>query len=181
MITRRVSAVHRALGDAFLRLPAPVQNAHDNGGTFRLSGHADVEVKPGWLPRLICWAVGLPRHGAHQPVSVDFFTDENGVDRWVRNFAGRMYKSTLRPGTGAHEGKLIENLGIFTTIFGVAADTGRLTFDIERVTALGLPLPGILSVRCHAFETGDGGAFVFDIAIDMGLTGRLIRYRGTMS
>ncbi len=181
MQRQRISAVHRALGDTFFMLPAEVQNAHDNGGRLRLSGRAQVRVKPGWLPKMICWAVGLPRAGADQPVSVDFSTDENGADRWVRNFDGRVYQSTMVAGSGARRGKLIERLGIFTTVFTLSASESRLIFDIERMTALGLPLPGFLSVRCHAFETSESHAFVFDITIEMGFIGELIHYRGTLS
>ena len=177
----RQSAVHRAVGDAFLKLPAEVQKAHDNGGSLLLCGLADVEVKPGILPRLICWAVGLPRGGANQTVSVHFITDESGTDRWVRNFAGRVYRSTMRAGTNAGEGKLIEQLGLFTATFDLAANADRLTFDIVEFKVLGLPLPGLLAVHCHAFETGDGGYFIFDITIGMGFLGNLIRYRGRLS
>lgn len=180
MPANRPSAVHRALGDNFFALPAEVQDAHDTCGALRLCGRADVEVKPGRISQLICWAVRLPRHGKNQPVSVDFCTDENGVDCWVRNFNGRIYKSTLRAGTGSERGKLIERLGIFTTVFVLAASSDRLTFDIERMKVLGLPLPRFLTVRCHAFETAEDGNFVFDITIEMGLLGKLIHYRGAM-
>jgi hypothetical protein len=179
MTPTRQSAIHRALGDAFLKLPAEVRDAHDNGGSLRLSGAADVWVKPGLLPRLVCWAVGLPRAGASQPVSVDFFTDKHGVDRWVRNFSGRVYKSTFTAEPGGN-GRVIERLGVFTIEFALAAEPGRLVFDIAGMKALGLPLPRFLAVACHAEESGDDGAFLFDIAIGMGVLGEIIRYRGRL-
>ncbi len=180
MSTHRQSAVHRALGDAFHKLPAEVQKTHDNGGSLRLAGTADVEVAPGIVPKLICWAVGLPREGANQAVSVQFETDERGTDRWVRNFSGRIYRSTMRAGTRAGEGKLVERLGLFTTTFNLAAYPDRLTFDIVGFKVLGLPMPSPLAVSCHASETGNGVYFFFDITIEVGFLGKLIRYRGRL-
>ena len=138
-------------------------------------------VSPGLLPRLICWAVGLPRHGADQPVSIAFFTNVDGVDRWLRDFDGRRYKSELRAGTGSRQGKLIEHLGMFTTVFALEARAGHLLFEVVQMKLLGVPLPRPLLLRCQAFETGQDGLFMFDIAIGMPLIGRLIHYRGTLS
>jgi hypothetical protein len=176
----RISAVHRALGDAFLLLPVEVQRTHDNGGSLRLSGFASADGPSGLLPRVICWAVGLPRAGANQPVIIDFATDENGVDHWVRNFNGRIYESRLSAVASEREGKLIEHMGIFKTVFRLTAAEDRLTFDIEEMTIFGMQVPKFLAIDCHAFESGKAGGFAFDIAIELGVIGRLIHYYGIL-
>jgi hypothetical protein len=177
----RISAVHRALGDAFFVLPPEVQSAHDNGGSLRLSGRASVTVASGLLSRFICWAVGLPRDGVDQPVNVVLCTRADGFDHWQRDFDGRRYQSVLHAGTGPNQGKLIEKLGIFTTVFALEAQSGHLKFEVTQMKLFGVPLPQALSLRCRAFESGHGGFFTFDITMDMPFTGRLIHYRGRLS
>jgi hypothetical protein len=174
------SAVHRALGGAFDGLPAAVRAVHDHPGRLTASGRADAALGPGLLPRVIAALVGMPRNGGDQPVTVTFETDDSGVDHWRRDFAGRRYRSRLFAGRGRLRGLLVERQGILTTGFALEAAPEALHFRVVRFGVLGLPLPAWLMPRCYAVETGAGGAFSFDITIDLPLIGRLIRYRGTL-
>jgi hypothetical protein len=115
-----------------------------------------------------------------QPVTVAFTTDAKGVDRWVRNFNGRIYKSVLWAEEPSRS-HLLERMGLLTTRFALAAKPDRLTFDIVGMSLLGVPLPRWIRPRCHAFETGQARAFAFDITIEMPPFGRLIHYRGVLS
>jgi hypothetical protein len=174
------SAIHRVLGAAFEALPAAVRAAHDHAGCLVATGRAEAEIGRGPIPRMICAALGLPRGGADQPVSVRFETDAAGTDRWWRDFAGRRYRSRSWAGTGRFAGFLVERQGLMTTIFALAVDGDRLHFRIARFGLLGMMLPRWLAPRCDACETGRDGLFAFDITIDVPLIGRLIRYRGTL-
>jgi hypothetical protein len=180
-MTRRKSAIHEVLGDAFDTLPLEVQRAHDHDGHLRLSGHADVRREPGIINDFVCWIAGLPRSGSGQRVTIDFFYDENGNEHWRRNFAGRVYRSTMRAGQGQFAGKLVERLSVWTGVFDLEARPDRLCWTMTGFGLFGWMLPPVLRLRCEAFESGYGGKFRFDIAMELPYFGHLIAYRGEIA
>ena len=172
-----ISAVHRAVGADFLLLPPAVQRAHDNAGFLVTSGTAQACIAAGWHNRLLCAALGFPRNGAGQPVTVTFATDTHGVDRWNRNFAGRRYHSRLH--ASPRRGLLVERQGPFTNIFEMKGSEAGLSFRVVGFRVLGIPIPGPLRASCEAFESEQDGIMTFDISIGTPL-GPLIRYLGNL-
>jgi hypothetical protein len=174
------SAIARVLGGDFARLPQEVRSVH-SGSPVHITGRADVERGAGPINRMICAILSFPRHGRDQPVTIKFTTDANGVDHWERDFAGRPYASFLSAGSGQYAGHLVERLGPFTIVFSLAEENNRLAFRMVGLYALGTPVPAWLRPSCVAFEDGHEEKFTFDIAIDLPLFGRLIRYRGALT
>lgn len=166
-----------ALGPAMDRLPPAVRAVHDRAGRSVLTGRASVAVKPGWLPWLICAALGLPAAGTEVPVRI-VFESQPDEDRWDRRFGSRRYVS--RYTAGPQPGRVVERMGIVTGHFALTAHPDRLCLTLVRCVVLGVPVPSWLSPRCQAEETEADGAFVFDVPIDMPWLGRIIRYRGVM-
>jgi hypothetical protein len=173
------SAVARVLGDDFARLPVQVRTAH-SGETLFLTGRANADVGPGWVPALIRGLFGFPRPGRDMPVSITFATDISGHDSWRRDFDGRRYSSTMEAGSGRHAGLLVERQQLFTWVFRLTAAHDRLILELVSSAILGIPQPRWLAPRCFAFETGADGKFTFDITVDLPIFGRLIRYWGAM-
>jgi hypothetical protein len=180
-MTRRKSAIHEVLGDAFDILPLEVQRTHDHDGHIRLSGHADVRRDPGIVKALVCWMAGLPQSGSGQRVTVDFFYDEQGNEHWRRNFSGRVYSSIMRAGDGRFAGKLVERLSVWTGLFDLEALPDRLRWTMTGFGMFGIMLPWALRLRCEAFECGYNGKFRFDITMELPYFGRLITYRGEIA
>jgi len=115
------------------------------------------------------------------PVSIAFSTDAAGRDSWRRDFDGRRYSSRMEPGSGRRAGLLVERQQLFTWVFRLSVDADRrLILDVVAADILGMPIPWALAPRCHAFETGGGGKFTFDITVDLPVFGRLIHYSGVM-
>ena len=78
-------------------------------------------------------------------------------------------------------GLLVERQQLFTWVFRLSVDADRrLILDVVAADVLGMPIPWALAPRCHAFETGGGGEFTFDITVDLPVFGRLIHYSGVM-
>jgi hypothetical protein len=174
------SAIACVLGDQFDRLPLEVRTAH-SGETLLLIGQANADVASGWVPALIRTLFGFPRPGRDMPVTIAFSTDAVGRDSWRRDFDGRRYASTMEAGSGRRAGLLVERQQLFTWVFRLSVDAGRrLTLELIAADMLGIPMPRALAPRCHAFETGAGGKFTFDITVDLPVFGRLIRYWGVM-
>jgi hypothetical protein len=174
------SAIARVLGGAFGRLPVEVRTAH-SGETLLLTGRANADVAPGWVPALIRTLFGFPRPGRDMQVTIAFSTDAEGRDSWRRDFDGRRYASTMEAGSGRRAGLLVERQQFFTWVFRLSVDAHcRLILDVVAADILGVPMPRFLAPRCHAFETGADGKFTFDIAVDVPVFGRLIRYWGVM-
>ncbi len=175
-----MSAIHQVLGDAFDTLPDEVRHAHDHPGILTLKGLARSEIGKGALRWLVCAAIGLPRHGADQPVTILLRTGASGVDFWRRDFSGRRYRSRLGLGRGRCAGLLVERQGALTNVFALSVQADRIVFELKSFALLGIPLPRFISPRCTAHETAEHGRFVFDIAIELPLLGRLIHYRGAL-
>jgi hypothetical protein len=180
-MTRRKSAIHEVLGDAFERLPLEVQRAHDHDGHIHLSGHADVRREPGIINALVCWMAGLPRSGSGQRVTIDFFYDEAGNEHWRRNFSGRVYRSVMSAGEGRFAGKLVERMSVWTGVFDLDAQPDGLSWTMTGFGMFGIMLPVALSLRCDALECGYNGKFRFDITMELPYFGHLIAYRGEIS
>jgi hypothetical protein len=58
---------------------------------------------------------------------------------------------------------------------------GRLTLQMRRWSAFGLPLPLWLCPRSNAYESVEDGKFHFHVEIGHPLTGLIVRYQGWLA
>lgn len=170
-----VSLSRHLLGPAIDALPPSLRAAHDGGGDQRWSGLAEVTASRHPLARLLCGAMRLPAPGSDVPVTVTFERRPGG-ERWVRDFAGRRYESTL----SARRGLMVERMGPATNIFRLSVEEGALRLDLVGFRFLGLPLPAAVRPHCHAREGEEDGRYVFDVPVSLPWLGRAIRYTGRL-
>lgn len=169
----------RALGaEAFAALPRPLRAAHAPGGHWHaLAGEAVVEGAAGGMPaRLIAALFRLPRPGRAIPVRVTMEATPGGGERWVRDFAGRRFATTLRLHPA---GGLLERFGPFRVRLELRGDAQGLEMVIRGWSLGPLPLPARLAPAARAREDTDAdGRFRFDVELTLPGLGRLVRYRG---
>lgn len=167
----------RLLGDAYARLPAPLQAMHDLGGAMLAEGSATVERGGSLLARLAAAIVGFPQAGANIPVRVEF-KSENGREIWRRTFAGRSFLSTQEQGRGRFEWLLCERFGPLNAGMALVLDDGRLRLIVRRWSLFGIPMPLALAPRGDSYEYVENGRFHFHVEIGHPLTGPIVAYRG---
>jgi len=167
----------RLLGDAYERLPAPLQAMHDLHQALSVEGAATVRRGTSGLARLVAAIVGFPQAGENVPVRVDF-TIENGRERWTRTFAGRAFHSTQEAGRGRSEWLLCERFGPVCAAMALVVDEGRLRLIVRRWSVFGIPMPRFLAPGGDTYEHAADGRFHFDVEIAHPFTGLIVGYRG---
>jgi hypothetical protein len=78
----------------------------------------------------------------------------------------------------ARDGRLHERLGLVTFAFRLQANEGAIEWTVERVHALGLPLPPRWFDGVAARESESDDRYTFDVRATLPLVGLLVRYRG---
>lgn len=162
----------RLLGRRFVELPPTVRRLHARQGITTYHGEVTVERGAGVLARLCAVATRLPPSG-RGPLAVDIVAHAAG-ERWTRRTGGHAMRSCL----WSADGLLCERLGLVTFGFRLDVDRQGLTWRVERVRALGMPLPAAAFRRVRASEREIAGRYVFDVAAVLPLVGPLIHYRG---
>jgi hypothetical protein len=167
----------RVLGEAWRRLPAVVRDLHGSVVTSTVTGRATVERGRGLLANAIANLFGFPRSAPDVELRVTFVR-ERGVETWRREFGARTLRSVQLEGKGSYAGLLCERFGPFTFGLALVVGSGRLELVPQRWDLLGMPLPRSWSPRGTSFEMETQGRFAFDVAIQLPLVGRLVRYSG---
>lgn len=162
------------LGARFDALPMQVRALHLRAGVQRLAGEVEVVRGAGWLSRLCAWATRLPPAGCG-PIVVEIVAMPAN-ECWTRRIAGHAMQSRL----WASDGLLCERLGLVTFGFRLDAEGGVLTWRVERVRALGMPLPARWFEGVLACETVRDGRYAFDVAARLPVAGLLVHYRGQL-
>jgi hypothetical protein len=178
------SAFQIALGRSFSILPEPIRALHACGPVARFEGRAEIDGPSGFICRCVHRTMRLPIAGQDVPVSVEISEAGSDVsmpiwsERWVRDFDGRRFASHLTPrwpGASAIE----ERFGVIRFRLAVAATEHGLSMRVARWWLGPVPMPRLLMPTTQATETLDAeGRFRFDVAIDLPMFGRLVRYRG---
>ncbi|MDR3385461.1 MAG: DUF4166 domain-containing protein [Rudaea sp.] len=162
------------LGDAaFSTLPARVQALHRATGTRTYRGKADVLRGTGLLARLCGLVTAQPPAAQGVALQVQIAATSAG-ERWTRNFAGHLMRSTM----WARDGLLCERLGLVTFGFALSTEDGVLVWRVRSVRALGLPLPAPWFDGVRACESEVAGRYRFDVEARLPLAGLLVHYRG---
>lgn len=169
----------RVLGAAFDRLPRPLRDLHGNSTARRWIGQAHVRRGRGVVARFIAALFGFPPAGNAVPLRVSIMPEGDG-ERWVRDFAGKTFSSTLRHGTGRDEYLLIERFGSIEVALALVVEGERLYFVPRRWFWLGVPLPLALLPKGASFECESDGRFAFDVQIAAPLIGLIVAYRGAL-
>jgi len=170
------SLFEAALGDAFRRLPVPLQRLHRPGWRLVSRGEAVVDGPEGRLARLVGKLIGFPLGIERVPVAVEMVATEKG-EHWIRDFGGRRFTSHLSP---SRPGFLRERFGPLSFDLRVPCDASGLRMEVVGWRLLGLAMPRFLAPVSDAAESMDeDGRFRFDVAIGLPLGfGRIVRYRG---
>lgn len=161
-------------GAAFSALPPRVQALHLATGTHTYRGEADVLRGTTLIARLCGWATAQPPAAQNVELQVEISGNSAG-ERWTRNFAGHLMRSTM----WAHDGLLYERLGLVTFGFVLSAEDGMLIWRVRHVRAVGiLPLPARWFDGVRAYESQVDGRYHFDVQARLPLAGLLVHYRG---
>lgn len=169
-VTQRL--FQRVLGDAFDPLPPAVKTLHSRSGHHRYRGGVEVSRGNHPLSRLLAWATRLPPAGKG---SVEVEIDAGGQEEhWTRRIGGHAMPSRL----WEQGGLLCEKLGLVRFGFRLTVEEGVLAWRVERVHALGLPLPARWFEMVQAREYEIEGRYRFDVAAAMPVAGLLVHYRG---
>jgi len=165
------------LGEAWGRLPPPLQVMHDVHKVLIADGTAIVERGGGLLARLVGRIMGLPPAGRDVPLTVTFRAAAGG-EHWQRTFGDSTFASVQEPGRGRFERLVCERFGPLRFGLALVVDDDRLRLVLRGWSLAGLPLPFAWAPRSRAFEFADAGRFNFHVEIDHPLTGLIVRYRG---
>jgi hypothetical protein len=164
------------LGDAYGGLPAAVRRFHDGEASY-YRGSARSGGATNLLIRGIRGLFGFPETAAQMDVEIWLERTDEG-DRWRRRFGARRFQSSFRV---APDGCLDERFWPFGFGFRLRAEGGRMYWDFERWSLLGVPLPKWLGPRIETWETqGEQGGFEFYSHADFPLIGRLVHYHGVV-
>ena len=163
----------RLLGDKFDRLPPRVRALHTRETTYTYAGRADVDRGKNMLSRLMGAATRLPTQKTDQELHVTIEPSASD-ERWTRRFANHAMPSRLWDA----DGLLCERLGLVTFGFRLDVEDGELTWRVERVRSLGIPLPARLFRGVIAREFERDGRYWFDVRAELPLAGLLVHYRG---
>jgi hypothetical protein len=175
----RAPLYRRVLGEAWDRLPPPLQAMHDVQKVLIAEGAAIVERGSGLLARLVGRMMGFPPAGQDVPVTVTFRVDAER-EIWRRAFGDSAFASVQEPGRGRFERLVCERFGPFRFGLALVVEDDQLRLAMRGWSFAGLPLPAAWAPRTRAFEFADNGRFHFHVEIDHPLMGLIVRYRGSL-
>lgn len=169
----------RALGEEFRRLPTCVRQVHASDPAVELRGIADVEGATGVFARLVARAFGFPRSATGVEARVRIERAGEG-EIWTRAFGGARFRSLVK--AGDQPGTLVERFGPFAFDIALTADESGFVMEVTGWRVFGLRAPKALAPvsTARGFARADGD-YGFDVAIDMAVGGRLVRYSGWLT
>jgi hypothetical protein len=175
----RAPLYRRMLGEAWDRLPPPLQAMHDVQKVLIADGTAIVERGSGLPARLVGRMMGFPPAGQDVPVTVTFRVDGER-EIWQRTFGDGAFASVQEPGHGRFERLVCERFGPLCFGLALVVEDDRLRLLLRGWSFAGLRLPAAWAPRTRAFEFADNGRFHFHVEIDHPLMGLIVRYRGSL-
>lgn len=164
----------RVMSTRFDVLPRALRAMHEVVGDGGAAGTATVARGRSFAAGLVCALMRFPPSGEY-PLHVAF-QEHGGVERWTRDFGGHVFSSSL-----SQSGRqVVERFGPLRFLFDLEGTENGLEMILRKWSFLGLPLPFLLAPRSEAREWEERGNFRFDVAIDLPLIGRVVRYRGSL-
>lgn len=166
----------QALGPDLHLLPPPLVDLHAVVDVRRWRGEAEVTHGSGLFARLVRAAMRFPPSGRTVGVAVTMERQGDG-EVWVRDFAGRRFRSRLTRNTAGSGVR--ERFGLLSFDIGLAVRDGQLWYPVIGGRIAGVPLPRAVLPTSTSRESLDAdGRASFDVAIALPLVGPIIRYRG---
>lgn len=168
------SLYQRVLGERFHQLPLAVQQMHGLiEGERLVQGVCQIEGAENRIAAIFARLAGLPCAGENLPVSVHFSV-QNGVETWLRHFAGKPMVSWQ----WQRQTMLVERLRFVRFYFAIDADAAGLQLRLMAMRVAGVRVPAWLFPRISAREYQQEGVFYFDVSAAIKGIGRLVHYRG---
>jgi hypothetical protein len=169
------SLYEELLGEAWLRLAAPVRRLH--GGGARVQGVFRVRRGAGWLARFLASLFRMPR--ASEKITVRLAVElRDGKEIWTRAF-GEDPVTTVQ---WARRGLLLEALGLVICVFRLREEGAALVFDQIGARFGGarfaFPLPRFLAPRVVGRSEAHDGSVKVDVRIHAPGVGLLVAYEG---
>lgn len=165
----------RAIGpEAWERMPPSYRQAHSPNGSHVLVGRAEISRGGGLLSRAVARVFGFPPAGSDIAVTVTM-TEKQGGELWVRDFAGRQFRSEL---TAARPGYVLERFGPFRFELRLPIKDRRMAMVVEKGWSLGIPFPRALLPVSDTVEFEADGRFHFDVRLSAPIVGFIVRYQG---
>jgi Domain of unknown function (DUF4166) len=162
------------MGKDFASLHPHVQAVHDGAGG-RWSGRATVQRGTHLLLRLAALVARLPSSQRDAPTVVTIEA-QPGCEVWTRKFGSA---APMRSTLCKRGGLLEEQLGLVTMQFRIVARDTGMSWELQRIAFLGLPLPlRLFKVQARA-QSGERG-YRFLVAASVVGLGELIRYEGEL-
>jgi len=162
----------RIMGAHYAALPPLVRALHDLHGDAGAAGEGRVERGRNLFARLMARVARFPPAGTYALHVA--FAEQNGRERWTRDFGGHVFSSEL----SEKQGLAIERFGPMRFGFALEAAADGLTMQLRRWSVLGLRLPLFLAPRIAAREWEADGRFHFDVRLSFPLIGRIAHYTG---
>jgi hypothetical protein len=158
------------------RLPPAVRAMHRVFGDAGAAGRGTVTRGRNPIARLIGAIMRFPPEGAHALHVA--FAQEEGAQRWTRDFGGHRFASMLT----AKGERIVERLGPLRFHFDLPSDETGLAMLLRRWSFCGVPLPMLLAPRIVAREwEEEEGDFRFDVAVGLPGIGEIVGYGGRLS
>jgi hypothetical protein len=167
----------RILGSAWDGLPEQIRDLHTVQTRLTFAGKARVDRGNGLIARMIGALYRFPDAGLEIPVTVLLERHGDG-ELWQRTFAGRVFRSRQREGTGRSQYLIDERFGPVSVGLALVTEEGRLEYRVRRWTFLGIPMPMFMAPGGRTYEFARDGRFHFHVEIAHPWFGLIVRYQG---
>ena len=172
-MARGSSPYEAALGRVFETLPPEIRRAHL--APLVATGTFDVDHGSHWITPTLVKLLKLPNAGGAQRVRLDV-TARGKELFWTR----RIGAVSLRTRQRAMGSRIVEQLGLGTIVFDIAASDGALSYRQCDLRLAGLRIPRSVAPRVTARVLAAPGGWHVDVVIEW--RGHFIcRYGGLMA
>jgi hypothetical protein len=170
------SLYHRVLGKQFSRLPASLQQFHNQPKEARAFGEFEVRRGSGRIRNWLANRMGLPPAAPKVSVTLHVVV-EGDRERWIRDFGGLRLESVQ----WKRDNFLIEAVGPVRLGLRLSADAMGLEFTSRRawLHVLRLPLCSVPKVSASV-RVQDDGSWLVSVRMTDPFGGVLVTYEGLL-
>lgn len=177
----RPTLFQKVLKASFGKLPQAVRKLHAVRRETVFVGRGVVERGAHPAAAIIGAIFGFPTRAQDIPVRVTITPNEKG-ETWVRDFAGRKFKSHLGQRMDTSALIVTERFGAMSFDLLLVVSDSALEFPVLKGRVFGVPLPRFLLPKSAAREFVCDGVFQFDVKLTAPLgIGQIVRYRGFLN
>jgi len=174
----RCTLFERVLGASFRLLPQEVRSLHAVQHETVYLGYGIVERGTHPVASIVAAIFGFPKDAQNIPVKVTITPNQNG-ETWIRDFAGRKFRSHLSQRRNTPTAIITERFGAMAFDLPLVVNDNALEFPVLKGRVFGVPIPRFLLPKSEAREFVRDGIFQFDVKLIAPLgIGQIVRYRG---